>query len=131
MDTKNHKIYYNLHKNCWSVKPVFRGGKVQHAQVVGLEDVRLVVQPAGRERVRSEGKKNVHAYAKGRVFKQIGYSLMPDEFHELRYAAVSAGWRRVTYNPYEHNTFVDVDNGRPMHRADKLLALPDGSVWYL
>ena len=130
MDTKNHKIYWNLHKKCWSVKPVFRGGKVDHAYVVAMEDVRLVVQPAGRERARREGKKNVHAYAKGIIVKRIENQPHDSTVGMLVQTALAAEWRRVTYNPYEHNTFVDVGNGRPVRRAAKVLALPGGSVWY-
>lgn len=122
MDTTNHKMYWNLHKKCWSVKPVYRGAKVEHAQVVGMEDVRLVVQPAGRERVRREGRKNVHAYAKGRI-DYLGLWLSD--------AAIKGSMRRLTYNPYEHDTFVDLDTGRPVHRAAKVLALPGGRVLYL
>lgn len=131
MDTTNHKMYWNLHKECWSVKPAYRGGKVSHAYVVGMEDVRLVVQPAGRERVRREGKKNVHAYAKGQMYKRLVDPITTGDLMRLHRAALEAGWRRVTYNPYATDTFVDVDNGMPVLRAHRLLALPNASVWYL
>ena len=77
-----------------------------------------------------EGKKNVHAYAKGIIVKRIENQPHDSTVGMLVQTALAAEWRRVTYNPYEHNTFVDVGNGRPVRRAAKVLALPGGSVWY-
>lgn len=131
MDTTSRKMYWNLHKNCWSVKPVYRGAKVAHATLVEMEDVRLVVQPAGRERVRREGKKNVHAYAKGRLEKSVFYPYDMYEVTELSRLAQAKGMRRLTYNPYVTDTFVDLETGAPVLRAAKVLALPHGAVWYL
>ena len=58
--TKKVRVYRNLHKNCFSVK---QGGLVRcHADHVTLEDCKFIVSKAGQERVRDEGRKNVHAF---------------------------------------------------------------------
>ena len=57
------QVYFNFHRRCWSVRQ--RGLVVGHAKSLVLRDVTWRVQPSGRERVRREGKKNVHAYASG------------------------------------------------------------------
>ena len=85
-------VYWNLHRHCWSVR---QGGRVVgHAQYIALENVTWRVQASGRERVRREGKKNVHAYASGRVTGLVVFdgSEMP-----------------VRYNPYDLETFVAGD----------------------
>ena len=57
------EVYWNLHKLCWSVR---RQGKViAHADYVSLRDCKLVVQPAGRQKVLAEKCKNVHAFVRG------------------------------------------------------------------
>ena len=62
------EIYRNLHKKCFSIR---HNGKVidylYDDQELHLIDVKFRVQPAGRERVRRENKKNVHAYVKGTI----------------------------------------------------------------
>lgn len=59
----------NLHLpgRTWSVRR--RGSRYVGWRVpeVVLRDVDLRVQPAGRERARREGRKNVHAYVRGTV----------------------------------------------------------------
>tara|TARA_Y100000310_G_scaffold232063_1_gene234801 strand:- start:6275 stop:6709 length:435 start_codon:yes stop_codon:yes gene_type:complete len=84
-------VYWNLHKNCWSVK---QGGKVKgHVDKLTLKDCRFLVGKAGRDRVRREGKKNVHAGVSGYVEPPLPWWV---------------GNRAcfVTYNPYKHDTFI-------------------------
>jgi hypothetical protein len=75
---------------------------VCHAPHVTLRDVEFRVQPAGREKVRREGRKNVHAYAVGTIVKveQFWGAAMLDE-------AVS-----VRYNPYVNETFIDANGNK-------------------
>lgn len=70
----------------------------------------FVVQPAGRERVRAEGKKNVHAFVRG--------SLLTDgSDYNVPYGAF-----RVVYNPYKYDSFMkeDPETGdlTPIYRAN-------------
>ena len=74
-----------------------------HVTAITLADAKFVVRPAGREKVRREGKKNVHAFAVGDV--------------SLRNGLATSSGRRVTYNPYVNDTFVFVDTGEPVTDA--------------
>lgn len=91
------EVYRNLHKKCWSVR---QGGKVKvHTSYICLQDVKFVVQPAGREKVLREQKKNVHAFVKGYL---ISHKTINDGWRGL-----SIAWTMdvVTYNPYKHPYF--------------------------
>ena len=90
------QVYFNLHRRCWSVRQ--RGRVIGHANSLVLRDVTWRVQPSGRERVRREGRKNVHAYASGWVTHLI---------------LLDGTEQAVRYNPYELETFV-VGNNQPL-----------------
>ena len=62
---KKVEVYWNLHKKIWSVR--HKGRVVGHMKTVDLYNVEWVVQPAGRRRVLQEGRKNVHAFARGYI----------------------------------------------------------------
>ena len=93
------EVYRNLHNGCMSIR---RDGKVvKHLEpwmTLYLQDVKFAVQPAGREKVRREGKKNVHAFVRGTVVKARMHHLT-ETFREK-----CNNW--VTYNPYQNDTFV-------------------------
>lgn len=90
------EVYWNLHKHCWSVR--HKGKVIAHVTSIALDDVTWVVQPAGNEKVRREGKKNVHAFARGTVLDSTTYQ------YEWTPAK---GWQEVTYNPYIDRHFVE------------------------
>ena len=89
------KVYYNLHKNCFSVVSLERGenyGRViAHCDQIVLKNVQFKVSEAGRQRVLREQKKNVHAYAIGHIYT--------GELPILRSYS-------VTYNPYKYSSFM-------------------------
>ena len=89
------EVYRNLHKDCWSVR---QDGKVLfHTEYICLRDAEFVVQPAGREKVLREQKKNVHAFVKGYLISGKAANKLTDGIE----------WTEdnVTYNPYEHPYF--------------------------
>ena len=89
------EVYRNLHKKCWSVR---QGGKVKvHTSYICLQDVKFVVQPAGREKVLREQKKNVHAFVKGYLISAKTVNRLNKDIDMTRAA--------VTYNPYKHPHF--------------------------
>jgi hypothetical protein len=89
------EVYRNLHKKCWSVR---QGGKVKvHTSYICLQDVKFVVQPAGREKVLKEKKKNVHAFVKGYL---ISHKTMNRLNKDIEWTMDV-----VTYNPYKHPYF--------------------------
>ena len=59
------EVYKNSHKDTWSVRWVKTGKVEDPTDSLFLSGARLVVQPAGREKVLKEHSKNVHASVKG------------------------------------------------------------------
>ena len=119
------EAYYNLHKKCLSYRP--SGGKVRHARALLLDNVKLSVQPAGRERVRREGRKNVHAFVRGEpsYIRPLGETddgdLTPENMQRQ-------GYRPITYNPYKYDSFVYADTGEPVFTA-RQVAIIDRNLW--
>jgi len=62
-------VYRNLRPGygtpCWSIRDPKSGRVLGHATDLELEDPTFIVSAAGRERVRREGRKNVHAVVRG------------------------------------------------------------------
>ena len=96
-------VYYNLHKKIWSVRQ--SGKVVSHTKHIMLKDAKFLVSKAGQARVRREKKKNVHAGVSGYVVDNIPVSKISTEAF-------------LTYNPYKHESFVMVDTGEPVCKAD-------------
>jgi len=111
------QVYYNLHKKCLSIR--YKGKVIEHAREVTLTDARFHVQPAGRERVLREKRKNVHAYVSGKLKGSFWHTQAP--------AYVWTAEKRVTYNPYKNKTFVDkltnetITSSGVVHIADKVI----------
>lgn len=91
-------VYRNLTKRRWSVRNRKTGLVVLHRRALVLRTCTFHVSSAGRERVRREGRKNVHAVVRGELT-----TLMPPL---SRYYACGY-WAIVHYNPYVHECFVD------------------------
>jgi hypothetical protein len=86
------EVYRNLHKNCYSVRALNgenKGRVIDHVQSIILKDATFVVQPAGRDRVLQEKRKNVHAFVRGTITDQ----------------PVSHGLS-VRYDPYLNDAFI-------------------------
>lgn len=114
------ETYFNLHKKCLSYRPM--GGKVRHAHTLLLNDVTFAVQPAGREKVRREKKKNVHAFVRG----EIGFvrPTVADDDGDLSPANMERqGYRRVTYNPYNFDSFVYADSHAPVLKSRQVVII--------
>ena len=106
------EVYFNLHKKLFSVRSRMTGKVFAHVDKVSLSDPKFVVRKSGRDRVRREGKKNVHAFVKGSL-------LGPDEgtILEALVNTITKG-KAVTYNPYKYETFVYADTEQPIDNAD-------------
>jgi hypothetical protein len=107
------EVYRNLHNGTHSIR---RNGKVvkhlQHWQSIYLKDVKFAVQPAGREKVRREGKKNVHAFVRGTVILPSTMNCTTDEFKKKMSHV-------VTYNPYHMDHFGTYINTTPPDERDR------------
>ena len=91
------EIYFNLHKKVFSMR--HKGKVIAHVCKATLKDVSFVVQPAGRAKVLREGKKNVHAFARGELVDQTDY--------DWNYNKIYKKPKIAKYNPYKAATFVD------------------------
>ena len=111
------EVYWNLHKGLWSLRDAKTKRVVCHGPSVILRDVDFRVQPAGRERVRREGKKNVHAYAVGFI---ISADRLPDDVY---------GDEQISYNPYVNETFVVEGTEQIVRSADYVVFTPNKEVW--
>lgn len=111
------ECYFNLHEHLYSVRALsgrHKGLVVAHTREIRLSNVTLVVQKAGRERVRREKRKTVHAFVRGTW----------ETF-------VSDQGLGVTYNPYLHESFVMRETGEPIYKADALVGIVEGMRAYL
>lgn len=114
--TTRHETYWNLHKQCFSYRPM--GGRVAHADSLLMRDVDFAVQKAGRQRVIDEGRKNVHAFVRGTmVYAEGGF---PAEYPYTAAMVIDQCLDQgisIRYNPYEGDCFIDAA-GRKVDGAD-------------
>jgi hypothetical protein len=96
------KVYFNLHKQCFSIKDIKTGLVVAHASELTLRDCSFKVSESGRQRVLREKRKNVHAYVVGTFVWDMAQTNLDN--HAL-------------YNPYKYSSFVN-ENGQPLHAAE-------------
>lgn len=91
------RVYWNLHKKMYSVQDAKTGRVIHHTTAISLQDCKLSIRKAGQARARREGRKNVHAFVTGT------YHTLGSNFKQASYVD---GARKVTYNPYENDTFM-------------------------
>jgi len=87
------RVYWNLHKKCYSVMSCKTGRVIAHRFALTLADPKFVIRKAGQRKVRQEGRKNVHAFVVGYFSHRNGMAAYPKA-------------KQVTYNPYKNDTFV-------------------------
>lgn len=107
---KKVMVYYNLHKHTFSVR--YEGKVVMHADFVKLGDVEFRVRQGGKEKVRDEKSKNVHAFVIGTLLEYCEYPCFgipepPSEFV-------------VTYDPYKYDSFVNKFTKEPVYFANEV-----------
>jgi hypothetical protein len=122
---KGHRDYGDwvfIHRNLnrppyYSIKSGKSGGPViGYDTDIYLKDVIFKVQKGGQNRVRKEMRKNVHAGVVGKIIDSGGeYS--------------TDGWVLITYNPYEHDTFVEYETEKPIYRAKEAILKNEREVW--
>ena len=108
------RVYWNLHKDVWSVRSCKSGLVIDHKPHMTIKDGYFSVWKSGQKRVREEGKKNVHAFAVGYIVENNHNNFNPID------------WDRVKYNPYTDDYF--------MHKGedhDKWNEIPRDFVGYI
>lgn len=88
-------IYWNLNKKVWSIK--YKNRVIRHLDKCYTQNAYAKVNTAGRDRVRREHVKNVHAYIVSPK-EPTRYS----SFDETKY-------KPVYYNPYNVDQFMVID----------------------
>lgn len=109
IDGQRVYVYLNIRTKAFSIVSLegeTKGLVVASAKQLSLKgDCEFRVGKKGRERVLSEGVKNVHAG----VFGEIDLS-----------SQVQKGNVEVTYNPKKYDSFVECLDGAPVHRAKEV-----------
>lgn len=103
-------VYYNLHKHTFSVS--YKSKVILHADYVKLKDVEFRVRKTGKERVRREMVKNVHAFVIGDLvdYCQSPCKNIPKEPTD----------NVITYNPYKYDSFVYKSNKKPIYKTKEI-----------
>jgi hypothetical protein len=105
------KVYRNLRRKCYSV--MYKGKVIRHESYTLLTNVKFNVRAAGRDRVRREKRKNVHAFVEGEYGT---IDLNEYDFSDLVW---------VSYNPYKNDSFV-VAGVVPVFSAKFAILRPNG-----
>ena len=84
-NTDRVRAYYNLHKKCFSVQDYKTGLVVEHTDSLFFTNAMFVVRKSGNEKVKREGRKNVHAFVNG-IRSKLKQGMMPEfASHKVRY----------------------------------------------
>ena len=107
---KKVMVYYNLHKKTFSVS--YDNKVILHSDYVKLGDVEFRVRTGGRNKVRTEKQKNVHAFVIGNLLEYCEYPCdnIPNPTSN----------NIITYNPYKNETFVYKEGGEPIYTAKEV-----------
>lgn len=128
-------IYRNLNYkgHVYSIKSmegITRGRVIGYASRIIVKNAQLIVSEAGRNRVLTEKRKNVHA---GVVGELNGINSYIERIHisnldkKVKFYTHEQWWNKVplgtpiTYNPYLYNTFVDVLTKQPVIKAQRVI----------
>jgi len=114
-------VYFNLHKNLFSVQSRNKKnyGKVLfHCYNIDLSDVKFVVRESGRNKVLKEKKKNVHAFCYGTINLECNSPVK----------------KLISYNPYKSSHFYYVNDSNPVYNLDQIkmqVINKKGRIWEL
>jgi hypothetical protein len=139
---KRVQVYYNIRRGDYSVRQ--SGRVIDHVDTIILRDCRFNVAPAGRDKVRATGVKNVHATVSGYIDESVKISRVSllykcDDFLELidnvghlvtRIPIHPAPGlsQPVVYNPKRNDTFVKMYGSIPVHTAQYVALLPKRKI---
>lgn len=107
---KRVMVYYNLNKHTFSIQ--HKGKVISHADFVNLENVEFRVRQGGKEKVRKEKVKNVHAFVIGTLKEYCKYPCnnIPKEHNG----------NIVTYDPYKYDSFVIKNTEEPIYNVNEV-----------
>lgn len=105
-------VYWNLHKDCWSIRDHQTKKVIAHSFILMLKDVKFHVSEKGRQRVIKTGHKNVHAGVIGTLCSDIPNNNVIGS--------------PAYYNPHKQATFTS--NGVILDEAPYARFFPDRKV---
>ena len=115
-------IYLNLHKPGYlsvrSASGPDRGRVIAHVQGIDLKDVVFKVSETGRDRVRRNRRKEVHAVVRGTITQ----CLTEAQSCLITNYLADHGGIPVRYNPYETDFFITRKGGKRVNVADRIVA---------
>ena len=136
------EIYYNLHRSCWSVAALegpHKGLVIGYCQSALVAGARFTVSLAGNARVIREGRKNVHAFVRGRLLAVSGWEgrhieEAPCDALEVaprldQFVRCVVEGRGVTYRPFEGAYFKDRQSGACVDSASVVALTNDRKVY--
>ena len=139
---KRVQVYWNIRLGRYSVRQ--SGRVIDHVDSIILRDVRFNVAPAGRDKVRATGVKNVHATVTGYIANDVKISRLSlllakrpngrimDDFLELVDAKTKRGYiglsTPINYNPMKHDTFVKLYGAVPVKTASYVALRPNRQI---
>ena len=139
---KRVQVYYNIRRGDYSVRQ--SGRVIDHVESIILRDVRFNVAPAGRDKVRRTGVKNVHATVTGFIDESVKISNLSllmakrpngkvmDDFLELvdtdTLELRSGLSTPINYNPMRHDTFVKLYGAVPVSTARYVALRPHRKI---
>lgn len=113
------RVFKNLRHGCYSIMQ--RGVVRASARQVRLRDVEFRVREAGRQRMLREQRRNVHAFAVGRLVDFVH----PGDTRDME-PMVGRG---AFYDPWRFASFVDSDTEAPV-TAVKVAQFDEDGVTY-
>ena len=105
-------VYKNLHKNLFSIRDWRTGKVIDHISSCTLVNCKAQVSIRGRNRVRKEKRKNVHAGIRGYFWRDLFRSTAFLQNH---------GFIQIKYNPYKDIRFVDAEERLIFSKKNGLL----------
>ena len=102
------RVFKNWKLGCYNIMQ--NGKLLASAKQVRLAGVEFLVRESGRKRMLERGRRNVHAYATGRLVDFVH----PGDARDLG----KMEGRRVFYNPYSFSSFVDNETQTPIKSAE-------------
>ena len=102
------RVFKNWQLGCYNIMQ--SGRLLMSAKQVRLSGVEFLVRESGRKRMLERGRRNVHAYAVGKLVDYVH----PEDSRILD----KITGRGVFYNPYRFASFVDDETQAPVTEAE-------------
>ncbi|MFC4172387.1 hypothetical protein ACFOYU_09980 [Microvirga sp. GCM10011540] len=107
-------VYWHTVKRRWSLRVA--GRVVDHLPLVALQGCRMVVRKGERRRCIERGQRSVHAWIQGTLMTP---------------PPVDGAFVQIGYSPWCAGHFTTRPAFLPIHQADVVSFLADGTAWAL